>query len=221
MRISIALSPLCAALAAAQAVQMAPKIPDNPDGTVYDAELPKQPFFTAGSLQGNIQGSVRVAAAPNKVGVRYRVHFSNLPKEGGPFLYHIHVKQVPQGGNCTQTEGHLDPTNRGEEPGCDASNPQSCQVGDLSGKYGKIMEDPFVAEFEDPFTSLKDGDAAFVGGRSFAIHFGNKTRITCANFAKKEASQPLPWPLSIVASWQPVIALPLPILPIFSLAETP
>jgi Cu/Zn superoxide dismutase len=53
-------------------------------------------------------------------------------------VYHIHEKPVPADGNCTGTGAHLDPYKRGETPPCDASKKESCQVGDLSGKYGNI-----------------------------------------------------------------------------------
>jgi hypothetical protein len=97
-------------------------------------------------------------------------------------VYHIHVAPVPEGGNCTKTLGHLDPFIRGETPACDPSIPETCQVGDLSGKYGKIESDPFSVTFVDPFTSTLEGPGAFFGNRSFVVHFANKTRITCANF---------------------------------------
>lgn len=103
-------------------------------------------------------------------------------------VYHLHVKPAT-GGNCTATLGHLDPTNRGDQPACDSSKPASCQVGDLSGKYGKITSDPFTAEFTDPFTSLEPGNPAFFGDASFVIHYANTTRLTCADFVKKEAPQ--------------------------------
>lgn len=76
---------LLAALAGAQATIKAPQIPDNPTGAVYDASLTKEPFFQQGNLNGNIRGSVRIEAAPNKVGVKVRVSFRNMPKDGGPF----------------------------------------------------------------------------------------------------------------------------------------
>jgi len=57
-------------------------------------------------------------------------------------VYHIHDEPVPASGNCTQTLAHLDPFIRGEDPPCDASAPETCQVGDLSGKYGKIPSLP-------------------------------------------------------------------------------
>ncbi len=55
-------------------------------------------------------------------------------------------------------------------------------MGDLSGKFGKISTDPFVAEYSDSFASTTPGIGAYFGNRSFVIHFPNKTRITCANF---------------------------------------
>jgi hypothetical protein len=53
-------------------------------------------------------------------------------------VYHIHAYPVPSDGNCTGTLAHLDPYIRGESPPCDPTEPQTCQVGDLSGKHGTI-----------------------------------------------------------------------------------
>jgi hypothetical protein len=66
---------------------------------------------------------------------------------------------------------------------CNNSFPQTCQVGDLSGKYGKITSDPYEITFHDDFASLNIGSNASIQDRSFVVHFANKTRITCANFA--------------------------------------
>lgn len=66
-----------------------------------------------------------------------------------PFLstvYHIHDAPVPADGNCTGTLAHLDPTQRGEQPPCDSTKPQTCQVGDLAGKHGKITSSPFQTQ---------------------------------------------------------------------------
>lgn len=103
--------------------------------------------------------------------------------------YHIHVAAA-ENGNCTATKGHLDPTNRGDKPPCDASQPATCQVGDLSGKYGKITEDPFTAEYTDPFATLMEGSDSFFGDRSFVIHFENGTRLTCGNFEMDKEMDP-------------------------------
>ncbi|OAA34943.1 Cu/Zn superoxide dismutase-related protein [Metarhizium rileyi] len=165
-----------------QADHDAPVVNENPN-VIYEATLPREPFFH-GNLHGNVEGYVRASRGPHGTGVKFEVQFHNFPKEGGPFLYHIHVNPVPSDGNCTKTLAHLDPYGRGEDPPCDASAPETCQVGDLSGKYGKPRGRPFYAEYVDPFTSLTEGTDAFFGNRSIVVHFANKTRITCANFEK-------------------------------------
>ncbi|KAI1126107.1 superoxide dismutase [Nemania abortiva] len=174
---------------------------DNPVGKQGIATLPDKPFFTSGSVDGNVKGTVKATAGANGVGVDFEVSFSNLPKEGGPFsswsiaadsqympanicvVYHLHVDPVDASGNCTNTLAHLDPFIRGEDPACNSTRPETCQVGDLSGKYGKIMSDPFTAKFHDNFTSVREGPGSYFLNRSIVVHFANKTRITCANFA--------------------------------------
>jgi hypothetical protein len=47
--------------------------------------LPVNPFFTSGSLDGNVKGSIKATSGANGVGVDFEVSFSNLPTEGGPF----------------------------------------------------------------------------------------------------------------------------------------
>jgi hypothetical protein len=75
---------------------------------------------------------------------------------------------------------------RGQQPPCDASAPQTCEVGDLSGKHGTISSTSFTATYTDPHVSLEEGVGAFFGNRSFVIHYANSTRLTCANFALVE-----------------------------------
>ncbi|PHH59469.1 hypothetical protein CDD81_3175 [Ophiocordyceps australis] len=155
----------------------------NPTGITYRADLPQEPFFTAGPLNGNVRGSIEATAPADGVGVEFTVKFDNVPTfGGGPFTYHIHVDAVPADGNCTKALTHLDPLNRGETPTCDSSAPSTCQVGDLAGKHGKVTSGPFNVQYLDPYVSLREGDPAFMGNRSFVFHFANKTRITCANF---------------------------------------
>ncbi|XWW92897.1 hypothetical protein V2A60_000824 [Cordyceps javanica] len=165
----------------AVAFEDAKVITNNPQGVTYSGTLPDKPFFKDASLTGNVVGSISATAPENGVGTKFTVKFSNFPKSGGPFIYHLHVKPAV-GGNCTATLGHLDPTKRMDLPACEDAKPASCQVGDLSGKYGKITTDPFTAEFTDPFTSLEPGSPAFFGNASFVIHYANTTRLTCADF---------------------------------------
>ncbi|KAG9245995.1 superoxide dismutase [Calycina marina] len=156
----------------------------SPVGVLYTAQLPRTKNFAPENDLGSAKGSISATAAPNGVGVQFNVSIFNLPATGGPFLYHLHVAPVPTDGNCTKTLAHLDPFIRGETPACDSSSPETCQVGDLSGKHGKITSDPFYASYVDPYASTEEGIGSFFGNRSFVVHFANATRIACANFSQ-------------------------------------
>ncbi|KAI0889145.1 superoxide dismutase [Annulohypoxylon maeteangense] len=172
----------------------APATSGNPAGKIAIATLPEDAFW-GGSINGNVRGHVAATSGVDGNGIDYEVSFSNLPTEGGPFIYHIHVAPVPSDGNCTSTLAHLDQTIRGEDPACDPARPASCQQGDLSGKYGKINGSaPFAAKFHDPYTSLVEGDGAYFGNRSLVFHFNNKTRISCANFSVLSSNTTSPYP---------------------------
>ena len=61
-------------------------------------------------------------------------------------------------------------------------------MGDLAGKHGLITSDPFAASYSDDFASTVEGLGSFFGNRSLTLHFGNATRITCANFTLQSGS---------------------------------
>ena len=112
-------------------------------------------------------------------------------------VYHIHVNPVPWDGNCSATLGHLDPYERGEKPACNASEPEICQAGDLSGKHGTMSPlagSSFQLSYFDLYLSTEPGDDAFIGNRSVVIHSNNKTRLACANF-ELAANSPKPTPV--------------------------
>ncbi|KAK4891656.1 hypothetical protein LTR27_009827 [Elasticomyces elasticus] len=153
---------------------IAPEVTGNPGGAQYIATLPNN-----GSLPN---GNVVVSSMPDGNGVNVQISINNLPPSGGPFLYHIHVNPVDSAGNCTTTGAHLDPYNVTEAVTCNASKPEDCQVGDLSGKHYKINGTSLTAGYVDKYISTQPGTPAFMGNRSIVIHFANKTRITCANF---------------------------------------
>jgi hypothetical protein len=166
----------------------------NLPAATYMATLPDSMFDPlVGSV---IQGSVM--AVGTDAGVQFMVNLTGLPNQAtyGPFPWHIHAMPVPADGNCTETLGHLDPTNRGELYMCDATAPETCQVGDLAGKHGgKIMaEGSFMTSFVDPYLSTDPSSPAYFGGLGFVIHTGNTTRLTCANFEMMNGSMPMPMP---------------------------
>lgn len=125
--------------------QNATVITTNTAGVSYEAILPN-------SATTNIRGSVVAQSGANDTGVLFQVNFDGFPSEGGPFLYHIHNNRITDG-NCSTAGSHLDPFARGETPSCDSTYPATCQVGDLSGKHGKINDTSFSAKFVQPLAS--------------------------------------------------------------------
>lgn len=232
-----ALAVLSAAFMGLAIAQDATLVTDNPLGVVYEATLPVTP--TSGDLKGSVAGITPI----DKKGVKFTVKFENLPTEGGPFCeflsptekastlperrltliaYHLHLNPTPDG-NCASTLGHLDPFGRGSNPPCDASRPESCEVGDLSGKHGKVDTVPFSAQYIDYYASTKEGNAAFFGNRSFVIHYANGTRLACANFKKVADSIPSEYPSSNCTLHTPIGTegvTPVPTGPVLGIAHT-
>ncbi|PGH33552.1 hypothetical protein GX50_03624 [[Emmonsia] crescens] len=187
----LACSALSFGLSMAQYIS-APVTENNPRGVVYAATLLNKTTST-------VRGTINATAGPGGRGVVFNVDFFDFPdeKEFGPFLYHIHDQPVPADGNCSGTLAHLDPFKRGEKPPCDKSRPDTCQVGDLGGKYGDIMDvangKHFKATYLDFYTSTRHGPGAFFGNRSIVVHYHNTTRINCANFTLV-SNQTTPYP---------------------------
>jgi hypothetical protein len=160
----------------------------NMPASTYRATMPPSMF---NNLVGtNITGYIEGVGSPQ--GVKFTVNLMNLPSQPmyGPFAWHIHTMPVPTDGNCTATMGHLDPTNRGELIMCDASQPQTCQAGDLAGKHGgKIMTaGNFSTSFVESYLTTAPGSPFFFGGLAFVLHSTNTTRLTCANFVQMGSS---------------------------------
>lgn len=70
--------------------------------------------------------------------------------------------------------------------------PQTCEVGDLAGKHGKIESDPYEKHYVDMYASTNPDSEAFFGDLSFVLHYANSTRLTCANFERKVKPVPTP-----------------------------
>ncbi|KAL0261100.1 hypothetical protein SLS55_004796 [Diplodia seriata] len=178
-------------------------ITNNPAGVTYAAVFPNREDTT-------VRGSVVASSVGGGTGVNFQISISGLPLNEGPYTYHIHDAPVPEDGNCTKTLAHLDPYERGEDPVCDSAEPQTCQVGDLAGKYGKLQAPGASQSFTDDYAALVPGIGAFFGNRSIVVHFPNKTRITCANFVgAANGSTPVPIPTSAYGnSSTPVVSAP-------------
>jgi Cu/Zn superoxide dismutase len=94
--------------------------------------------------------------------------------------YHIHefaVNPNDPNGPCSVTSvgGHYNPTNIADYKLCNPNVPSTCEVGDLSGKFGLLQGSFEERQFSDP--SL---DLAAILQRSVVIHDARGDRWVCA-----------------------------------------
>ncbi|KAK3393536.1 Cu,Zn superoxide dismutase-like protein [Podospora didyma] len=127
-----------------------------------------------------------VTAIASNVGVNYTIDITGLPAEKGPYKYHVHLKPVGADGNCADTGTHLDSYVRGDSPPCDSTAPQTCEVGDLSGKYGTVTGPTVLKSFNDPYSALNIIMLGYIGNRGIVFHDSSSARIACATLLKAE-----------------------------------
>lgn len=182
MRVTSFVSLLASAtLAAAQApganvtgqLGDAKEIKNNPVGETWVA-----------TFTGAVKGTV--TAVGSALGVNYTVDVTGLPEGKGPFGYHVHIRPVPINGTCADTGTHLDSFVRGADPACYSPAPQTCEVGDLSGKYGKVDAPAAKKTFNDPYSALDKMMLGYIGERAVVFHDASSARIACANLVKVE-----------------------------------
>ncbi|ORX92835.1 Cu,Zn superoxide dismutase-like protein [Basidiobolus meristosporus CBS 931.73] len=125
------------------------------------------------------------AFTPDGRDVKVTVDVKSGLNSSEQYLYHVHEKPVTAE-NCTSAGGHLDPARVGTAATykCNAADLSTCEVGDLSGKWGTLNTTTPSFSYVDPTLSLEDhGANNSVVGLSVVIHRMDqtKTRIACAN----------------------------------------
>ncbi|KAL2132607.1 hypothetical protein VTI74DRAFT_3597 [Chaetomium olivicolor] len=67
--------------------------------------------------------------------------------------------------------------------------PQTCEVGDLSGKYGAVAGPDVKREFKDPYTALNIIQMGYIGNRAIVFHDASSARIACTTLEKVESAE--------------------------------
>ncbi|PKX94208.1 putative cytosolic Cu/Zn superoxide dismutase [Aspergillus novofumigatus IBT 16806] len=152
---------------------------DNDTGDVlYEATLPHRQNTT-------LRGWITLFAPRDGDGVKVHADFWGIP-DNEALAYYIHEGTVPADGNCYRTGNPFDPYGRGDKAACNMTSPQTCQIGDLSGKHGPIVtadHQGFEARYNDLYLSTKPGEPAYFGNRSIVVHrMSDHERLSCANF---------------------------------------
>lgn len=103
----------------------------------------------------------------------------------GPFKLSLYEAPVSGNGKCDGAKNVLDPFQRGDKPECDKKSPQTCQVGDLTGKHGEIPKFQGVISvrqsFQDLYLSFKKEDKSFIGNGSVIVKNAKGDKIACGN----------------------------------------
>ncbi|CAI6255890.1 unnamed protein product [Periconia digitata] len=153
----------------------APVTNGNPQGVVYRADIDWLD-------QNGIHGFFEVHSGKDGKGTDLNMGLNGLKGPGAPYAYHIHEKPV-SGRDCNSTGGHLNPYKAPAK--CDASKRETCEVGDLSGKYGTIDATKYEEAFAEPYLSTNKEDKAFIGDKSIVFHDKDGKRVACASFQGK------------------------------------
>lgn len=149
----------------------APKIKKNPAEVVAIADFP----FGGQQILGNV-----VFTAKKGKEVNVHMDVTKLPKEGGPFYYHIHENPIPENGDCEAAGLHFNPYDA--PANCDDQKLNAyCQVGDLSGKHGWIDTTCFETKYDDKYLSLNSKSKSSIIGKSIVFHYANLKKFACAN----------------------------------------
>ncbi|KAL5611864.1 uncharacterized protein BROUX77_002020 [Berkeleyomyces rouxiae] len=158
----------------------APIIVDNVPRTTYVADI-------KGSHEN---GRVISYSDPTGLGTIFRLKMNGLSPHEGPYTYHIHEKPVKDA-DCGTTGEHLDPYHNGVFPECDPNRPETCQLGDLSGKHNNVTQNSSSKYFLDIYLSTTPGNIGFFGNRSIVIHDRSNSRIACGNFKEVQNARPV------------------------------
>ncbi|KAF3931275.1 hypothetical protein ABW20_dc0108303 [Dactylellina cionopaga] len=155
--------------------------------------------YEAKFSSSNVESAyLNFTAAADGPGVLVHICIKGInASEPGAYPYHIHNFVVGPSDNCAATGTHLDPYIKGDTVPCDTAAPETCQIGDLSGKHGNVPitaagDGNYCTSYVDKYLSLDKSDKAFIGdSRSVVIHSSKKTRLACGNIvlASSEKSE--------------------------------
>ncbi|GAB6022615.1 hypothetical protein CHUAL_006711 [Chamberlinius hualienensis] len=112
------------------------------------------------------------------------VNLTNLQNTG--IFYHVHLYPIQPRRSaddkiCSSADDHFNPfgISKANSPSAANGTYDQYEVGDLSGKYGVLSGNNFVAEYIDPYITLF-GTYSIVG-RSVVIHKQDSSRWICSN----------------------------------------
>ena len=157
----------------------------------FTAQLVGVATFSQKGVKGHITFVQETRSSPTLISV----NLTGLPSNQA-YPWHVHLYQFAGGTSspCSldSVGDHYDPLGAINSPtystDCNTNNFTSCEIGDLSGKFGglNISRLP-ISNLSDPTLSLYGHYS--IMGRSVVIHYQNDSRFVCANILSASSSQ--------------------------------
>jgi Cu/Zn superoxide dismutase len=159
----------------------APTVVTQPDsGVVSRVATAAVADFSSTSASAGVYGQITFSQATPTSATTVRVKLVGTLGTGKDFgQWHIHQYPIQPGnpaGQCdvSATGGHYTPL--GITGTCDPNQPKTCELGDLSGKFGHFNSSYIDSTYVDITISVQD-----IIGKSLVIHDLREQRWVCAN----------------------------------------
>ena len=155
--------------------------------------IPRAVAVFQGTMGVGVSGRVDFYQATSTSPTQVVIGLSGLTATAGALgQYHVHEKPVDwydPAGPCSSssTGGHFNPMSAVGK--CDPTKPESCELGDLSGKHGAVTGVSLQTQYTDTFLPLSG--AYSIVGRSLVLHDSTGNRYVCANIIQTYDPMPV------------------------------
>ena len=138
-----------------------------------------QAVFSMSGVSGVISFSQATALSPTML----RISLAGLNGQAQQFHVHVSPTQRSSADPCgpAATGGHFNPLNV-PAGACSPATPSLCEVGDLSGKHGELLNLP-TADWTKYDSYLPLSGTNSIIGRSVVIHKPDGSRWVCADIS--------------------------------------
>ena len=163
-----------------------------------------QAVFSMSGVSGVISFSQATALSPTML----RISLAGLNGQAQQFHVHVSPTQQSSSDPCgpAATGGHFNPLNV-PAGACTPMTPNLCEVGDLSGKHGELLN-LLTADWTKYDSYLPLSGTNSIIGRSVVIHKPDGSRWVCADISGGAVATSSP-----VASLAPIAIVPVTALP--------
>ena len=134
--------------------------------------------------QNGLSGSITFNQPTPSSSTTITLNITQLPLDNLPWHVHVFPFRLGSPSPCSSSSvaGHFDPLLASRETDYSArcaGNSSLCEMGDLSGKHGRLTSLNSMQQFSD--STLHLHGVYSIIGRSVVIHRPDNTRLACAN----------------------------------------